>query len=413
MRKIYSAIDIGSDTFKIIVLEKIEDRLNILASNIYPSLGIKNGIIVDEDEAIATLKEAFKKINKSLNININKALINVPMNDASYNIVEGYTTITSKDNIITKDDILNVLQTSIYNKIPEDEELVTVMPIKYLLDDKVEVKNPRGLKASKLSTLVMMVTAPKNNLYKNLSLFDKAGIEVVDILFNTIGDYYTFKEKSYDENVTAVINIGLNKTDISIFNKGIITSSKVLNVGSFNIDEDISYVYNIPLDKARKIKEIFVNLNKNETSKDDFYELKDKSNIKISINQKEVSDIVYNNLLEIIKKAKKELNNLTKKEIHYIIITGGISNIPGFNSLCREVYKDIVPCNMDIIGIRDNMYSSSFGIIKYFINKLELRGRDYSMFSEEDINKLVSNATKDEDTKIFSRFFSRLFDKED
>ena len=411
MRKIYSSIDIGSDTIKIIVLEKVKDKLNVLASNIYPSLGVKNGVIVDENETIETIKEALKKINNSLNVNINKALVTVPMNDANYRVVDGYTTITSEENIVTREDLLNTLQASIYNKIPEDEELVTVMPIKYMLDDKVEVKNPRGLKASKLSALVMMVTVPKTILYKNLSVFDKLGIEVVDILFNNIGDYYAYKDKNYDESVTAVVNIGLNKTDISIFNKGIITASKVLNVGSFNIDEDISYVYNIPLDKARKIKEIFVDLKK--PSKDEYYDIKDKSNIKISINQKEVSDIVYNNLLEIIKKAKKELNNLTKKEIHYIIITGGISNIPGFDTICSEVYSEVVSTKMSKLGIRDNTYSSSYGVIKFFINKLELRGRDYSMFNEDEINKLVSNATKDEDTKIFGKLFGRLFDKED
>jgi cell division protein FtsA len=413
MRKIYTAIDIGSDTFKIVVVEKLNDKLNVLASNIYPSLGIEKGVIVDENEALATLKEALKKINNTLNLEIKKALINVPMEEAKYQIVDGYTTITSEDSIISSDDILNSLQASIYNKIPEDEELVTVMPIKYLLDDRTEVKNPRGLKANKLSSLVMMVTAPKAKLYRNLSLFDKAGIEVVDILFGNIGDYYTFKDDNYDKSTTAVINIGLNKTDIAIFNKGIITASKVLPIGSFNIDEDISYVYNIPLDKARKIKEIFVNLNNKETSKDDFYDIKDKAGIKISINQKEVSEIVYNNLLEIIKKAKKELNNLTKKEIHYIIITGGISNIPGFDTICSEVYNEVVSHRLNIIGIRDNMYSSSYGIIKYFINKLELRGREYSMFSEEEATRIVSNWARNEDTKVFSKFFSRLFDKED
>ena len=413
MRKIYTAIDIGSDTIKVIVIEKVEDKLNVLASNIYPSLGVKNGIVIDEDLALATIKEALNKINSSLNISINKALVNVPMNDANYRIVDGYTTITGEDSIVTKDDILNTLQASIYNKIPEDEELVTVMPIKYVLDDKVEVKNPRGLKASKLSALVMMVTTPKANLYKCLSLFDKANIEVVDILFGNIGDYYAYKEEEFDKGVTAVIDIGLNKTDVSVFNKGIITASKVLPVGSFNIDEDLSYVYNIPLDKSRKIKEMFIELDKSKASKEEFYDIKDKSNIKISINQKEASEIVYNNLLEIIKKAKKELNNLTKKEIHYIIITGGISNIPGFDKLCTEVYSDIVPAKMEKIGIRDNTYSSAYGTIKYFINKLELRGREYSMFDDEEVSKIVGNAIKNEDTKIFGKFFSRLFDKED
>ena len=68
MRKIYTAIDLGSDTIKVIVLEKLDNKLNVLASNIYPSLGVQNGVIVDENEALATIKEALKKINSSLNV---------------------------------------------------------------------------------------------------------------------------------------------------------------------------------------------------------------------------------------------------------------------------------------------------------------------------------------------------------
>ena len=35
------------------------------------------------------------------------------------------------------------------------------------------------------------------------------------------------------------------------------------------------------------------------------------------------------------------------------------------------------------------------------------------MFSDEEATKIVSNWAKNEDTKVFSKFFSRLFDKED
>ena len=388
MRKIFSSMDIGSDSIKIVVLELLNDKLNVLASNIYPSEGVKYGTIINEEEAKKTIIEAFKKINNSLGVKVDKVLASVPMYDAKYTLVEGYTSITNEDKIINSDDILNTLQASIYNKIKEKEELVTVMPVKYIIDDKHEVLNPKGLSANKLSVLAMMVTVSKVNLYKYLSVISKCNVEVVDLLFNPIGDYYCFKNSDLDRTTVGVINIGLQKTELAVFNKGIITNSSVIREGSYNIDEDLSYAYN---------------------------EIKDKSKIKVKINQFEASEIVENSLKEILKNSKKVLNDLTKKEISYIIITGGISNIPGFENICNNVLKDSSFFNkIKIIGIRDNRYSSTYGMIKYFVNKLSIRGREYTMFDGEKEIELIERINKVEDTTVFGKLFGKLFEnKED
>ena len=244
MRKIYSSVDLGSNFIKIVVLEALNNKLNVLSSVNYPSKGIEKGLIIDEKEVITSIKLAFKEINESLGVKVDKVIISVPINDARYSITEGYTTITSEDEIISSEDILNSLQASIYNKIPNNEELVTVMPIKYIVDDKAEVKNPRGLHAKKLNVKSMMITTNKRDIYKQVGVFSSAGIEVVDILFNSIGDYFAFKEKDYDLGASAVINIGSTKTEISIFNKGILNSSYLLPLGSEIIEEDLSYLYN-------------------------------------------------------------------------------------------------------------------------------------------------------------------------
>ena len=415
MRKIFSSMDIGSDSIKIVVLELLNDKLNVLASNIYPSEGVKYGTIINEEEVKKTIIEAFKKINNSLGVKVDKVLASVPMYDAKYTLVEGYTSITNEDKIINSDDILNTLQASIYNKIKEKEELVTVMPVKYIIDDKHEVLNPKGLSANKLSVLAMMVTVSKVNLYKYLSVISKCNVEVVDLLFNPIGDYYCFKNSDLDRTTVGVINIGLQKTELAVFNKGIITNSSVIREGSYNIDEDLSYAYNIDIEKAKKIKEMFAVADKEYASKSEIFEIKDKSKIKVKINQFEASEIVENSLKEILKNSKKVLNDLTKKEISYIIITGGISNIPGFENICNNVLKDSSFFNkIKIIGIRDNRYSSTYGMIKYFVNKLSIRGREYTMFDGEKEIELIERINKVEDTTVFGKLFGKLFEnKED
>ena len=414
MRKIYSSVDLGSDFIKIVVLESLNGKLNVLSSVNYPSKGIEKGLIKDEKEVITSIKLAFKEINESLGVKVDKVIISVPIDDARYTVTEGYTTITSEEGLISSEDILNTLQASIYNKIPNNEELVTVMPIKYIIDDKAEVKNPKGLHAKKLSVKSMMITTNKRDIYKQVGVFSAAGIEVVDILFNSIGDYYAFKEDSYDKEAVATINIGGTKTEISIFNRGILHSSYLLPLGSNIIEQDLAYLYNIDIEKASKLKDMFILLDKDLVSDNEVYETKDNSNIKIKINQYEASDVASKKIREILEKAKKELNLLTKKEIRYIIISGGITNIPGFSNIAKDVFGDTaITKELDVIGIRNNAYSSSYGMIKYFIEKLKLRGREYTMFNEDKEYKLVEER-KNSEGFSFGKFFEYFFNnKED
>ena len=137
--------------------------------------------------------------------------------------------------------------------------------------------------------------------------------------------------------------------------------------------------------------------------------------LKIKINQYEVSEIAKNKLKEILEKSKKELNHLTKKEIRYIIITGGIGNIPGFDTVCNQVFKEqAIVKPIDVLGIRNSVYSSSYGMIKYFINKLSIRGREYTMFNEDKQYSLVENRKNNDDGFKISKLFGYFFDnKED
>ena len=130
-----------------------------------------------------------------------------------------------------------------------------------------------------------------------------------------------------------------------------------------------------------------------------------------------MSELTSSRIKEILENAKKDLNHLTKKEISYIIVTGGITNIPGFDILCKEVLgSNVIITSIKQIGIRNNCYSQSIGMIKYFINKLSIRGKDYTMFSEDKQIELVEtrkNNSLSNSHSIFDRLFGLFDNRED
>lgn len=411
MKHIYTSLDIGSDTIKIAVCELFQNKLNVLAATSCKSKGIKRGLITDFELASITIKQAFNEIEDMLGFKINKVIASVPSYLAEYSIIKSSIEIDSSKTISSKE-VMKVLEKSISSKSLDGREMVTVLPIDFKINDSVAIKDPVGLNGSKLSTRAVLVTVPKKNVYSVVGLLEKIGIEVVDISINNIGDLYSFKNNNFEDKISAIINVGAETTSISIFNRSVIVKSAILNVGAKNIDQDISYTYKIDLETANKLKHKYVVADKMHASSNETVDCKNKNGEVIKINQYEISEVVESRVKEILNLAKNELNSLTSKRIDYIIITGGMSNMAGFEYAAYDIFgKNINIGTMKMIGVRNNKYSSVIGNIVYFISKLKLKGQNYTMIDDGDYSAMTSadstrNAPDSTLGKIFGYFFN-------
>ncbi|MBQ3511400.1 MAG: cell division protein FtsA [Bacilli bacterium] len=411
MSNIYTGIELGTSSIKIVVLEKTDDQYHVLASVSSASSGIKNGQVVDMKQAIVSIKEALKQVDEMLGVKITKVVACVPPTDCRMDIVVGSSNVEDTK-CITGEDICSALSDALRGQDFEEYELITATPISFKVDGKENIKDPKGMSGDVLETRVVISTLPKEGLYRILEVLKLSGVETVDIAFTSTGDYYAIKNDKYDEIVGAIINIGETSTNISVFNKGIQIKHAIIPVGSYNVDRDIAYIFKIENSEARKLKETFaVSLN-SYADNNDVVEVKDIYGEKKLLSQVGVSKIVEARLREILKFAKNEIKNLTNREIRYIIITGGLSELAGFSYLIEEEFGSLAKvCNISTMGIRHNKYSSTLGIVKYFDDKLSLRGKSYNMLNNEDIESLISTGQRlTNNDNIISKVFGHFFD---
>ena len=285
------------------------------------------------------------------------------------------------------------------------------MPISFTVDGTPNIKDPKGMKGSVLESRVVIALVPKEPLYRILEVLKLSGIETVDISFTSVGDYYTVKNRKIDDLVGAIINIGEDTTNVSVFNKGIQIKNSTLKVGSSYVDKDLTYVFKSSLAESRKMKENFAVALSNYADPNDMWEIEiDKENKK-EVNQVNVSKVVEARIREILKLAKNEIKNLTNREIRYIIITGGISELSCFNNVVEQEFGFVAKvCNIPYMGVRHNKFSSSYGITKYFDDKLSLRGKDYQMITKEDKDTLLSNDSNITNENMISKVFGHFLD---
>ena len=409
MRKIYSALDIGSSFIKLVVGEFFNNKLNILCAVKGETKGFRNNQITDSNKLIASINDVLNEASNILNFKITKLIVNIPTDYNDFKIAESKIPINNEEEIVTTQDIVKVLQNTSNNELKETEELLATLPIVFQVDDE-ETSYPLNKKGKNLFLKSVLVITDKKRVYDLAKVLEKCEVQIIDITTTGLVDYYNFKNKNFNNKNVIIVNIGATTTNISVFSKGIYINNICLDNGSFDIDKEIAAKYNLRKKEATYLKETLALASINRADIRETISLIDCDGKEIVVNQKELSDLVNKKIVDILKNIKKNINYLTKKEISYIIITGGLAE---FKDLAIPINK-IIP-NAEIgyindIGARDASFSVALGMLRYFNEKLALRGKNYSMLDNDELEYLTSSNVKltNNDTilgKVFSYFF--------
>ena len=412
MRKFIASLDIGSYLIKLVVGEIVKNKVNILACVETPARGIKKGYVINPESAKEALEEVFKKGEDILGIPIKKVIATVPSTYTECFLSGGTIPITSEDKVIKNSDIVKAMQKCVYNKVVDNRELVTVLPTSFKVNDEI-VSNPLNMIAETLTMKAIIVTVPKKNIEGINNVLKSLDVDLVDVVISPLADFYEHKTKDLSDKIGAVINIGEETTTVSIFNRGILTNTEVIDIGGDAITNDLAYVYKISLSDAKFIKENLALAHTRLAQPNESMALTDKYGEAVKINQYDASEVVMGRLTEIINLAKKQINLLTKKEISYIILTGGVTESIDIDILVEELLGNIgIIGKVEEIGARDNKYSTAVGIIKYYNSRLKLRNIDFSVFSLEEQEELGGKGKRISvvDNSLLGKIFGYFFD---
>ena len=409
MRKIFTALDIGSNTIKVVVGEFIGTKLNILSAVKVTSRGYVNNYILDKEALISRIKEAISKTEEELNIKIRKVILNVPTYNLDFKLTDGRVEL--EENVVKSNDIVRLLQDVSKNKIDHKNEIICTLPIMFKVDDE-ETINSYSKHWNILYVKSILVSTDKKAIYDLATIVNSCNLDIIDITTTGLVDYYNFKSKELDTKNIAIVNLGSTTTNISIFSKGIFINNKIIDDGGFYIDKEIASVYNLKRNETEYLKEKLALAVINNADEKETITLTNKNGEEITVNQYELSKIVSEKMDNLLKIIKKNINLLTKKEISYIIITGGLSEIKDINLLINNVFnKNGKIGKINNLGARDNSYSVALGMLKYFNSKLLLRNREFSSLTEEEIDAMCTISEKNTSkNSLISRVVGYFFD---
>ena len=221
MGEYITSIDLG--TSKVCVIIGQIDRngqLQIVGVGNCPCEGIKKGVVVDIESTSNAINYALEQAENMADAEVFDTYVNIPGGYTKLIRNKGIIAVSGEDREINYDDVKRVLNSATIISMPQDQQIIDIIPIQYIIDGYDEIKDPIGMVGIRLEADVDIVIGSSTTILNAVKSVNGAGLEVLGIVPEPFALSESVLSKDERELGALVIDIGAGTSDFSLFKNG-------------------------------------------------------------------------------------------------------------------------------------------------------------------------------------------------
>ncbi len=379
--EIITALDLGTSKISVIVAEKEtgSEEPHIITVEECPSSGIRKGGIINADLA----SRAIKQVLNSAETAVGQPLKTVSV---SFSCSEGVQCVTTQGRFmlgvnarpVSEDDIERVVQIAKDDlAVPSNKTIIHTIPVRFNLDGK-EIENPLDMTGKTLQVELLSVMVPSAVIQDTVNCIKRAGVEIDSIVLKPLAASLSVITEEEARNGAAVLDIGGGTTDVTVYSNGHPVYMATIPIGGDHISNDLASVLKIPLICAEDIKrKVFLGTKGQDEEDENEYVEFSFNNRLCKVLRCEAVEIISCRIEELCQElVMSKINEAGIKSLDGgIILTGGIAEMRGIDSLMRDIFelsvRTAVPSAASQMprGKNGGEFSGAAGIIKYVTEK--------------------------------------------
>lgn len=307
-------------------------------------------------------------------VNINLANLSIQTHTKNARVVTsgGMNRIMSEDIKRLTDDAINSY------KLPPGYSLIHSLPRDFYVNDEKTMANVVGKIGNTLSADFSMMTTKTENLKNLLECVNQVSakgtssgyLQVENIYLNTVADSCALLNNSVQEPYTkkegiAIVNIGAEMTQISVFHGDTMRYQSVLPIAGNTINADLEKTFGLNFNEAEQLKLVCSTMMDGQVE-----------DVPVVVIEKKLgmpsTEVYLKNAMLVIEARLKEIAALVHAELYRsgfknhlqngIILTGGTSKFGNIAALFKKVIQ--------VNGIRTATFNTAlqFGSFKHLRN---------------------------------------------
>jgi len=322
-------LDIGTTKIACFVGRKNEHgKIEIIAMGKSESLGVGRGVVENIDKTVQSILTAVKITESNQEGRLKIANVNVGIAGQHIKSMQHRGIYNRKDRHgeISQKDVDHFIEIMYNMVMPPGDEIITVIPQEYIVDNLNEIKEPIGMPGSRLEANFHIITGQVHNVMNIRRCVDRAGLKVKDIILEPIASADAVLSDEEKEAGVVLVDIGGGTTDIAIFQDGLIRHTAVIPFGGNIITQDIKEGCKIMQKPAEALKIGYGCALATEAKDNEVVCIPGlRGRQPKEITMKNLASIIQARMEEIIDLVYYEIKNsgYQKKLIGGIVVTGG------------------------------------------------------------------------------------------
>lgn len=251
--KVFGAVNVGSFRISAMIMGLSETgEMIILGSGHRASQGIKRGYITDMSAATYAIRDAVERAEKNAGTSVSSVWIGCAGAGLASQIAKVEIDIGGRR--IEEEDIEQLLVTARDSIEPDGRMVLHAQPAHYTLDGAHGVANPKGLHAERLGVDIHVMLAEGAPVRNLIEAVQNAHLEVESVVAAPIAAGHACLSHEERELGTALIEIGGEMTNVSVYAGGMLLGLKSIPQGSADITDAIASAFGIRRFQAERLK---------------------------------------------------------------------------------------------------------------------------------------------------------------
>jgi cell division protein FtsA len=332
--------------------------LDVIGVGSAPSRGLRRGVVVNIDSTVEAIKQAVADAEQMAGIDVSRVWAGVAGGHIRSLNSRGVVAISGRDREVSAADVERAVEAARAINVPQDREIIHVLPQTFAVDDADGVREPIGMSGVRLEVEVHIVTAAVTSVQNVVRAVNRAGLTVQDVVLEPIASAEAVLFPDEKELGVVLIDIGGGTTDMALFRDGAIWHTAIIPLGGDHITNDVAVGLRTPMADAEDLKKRYGCAVTAMVPAEETVDVPSVGGRKArQLSRQVLSEIIQPRVEEIITLVARELTRAGFQDAATagIVVTGGTSIMEGIPELAEAIFDQPVRRGVpgDIGGLAD------------------------------------------------------------
>ena len=249
-----AGLDVGTTKICAVIGAPGPGGLEILGVGRAASRGLRRGVVVNIDSTVEAIKDAVGEAEQTAGVEVAGVWAGVAGGHIRSVNSRGVVAVQGKDREVSAADVERAVDAGRAINVPQDREIIHVLPQAFMVDDADGVRDPIGMSGVRLEVDVHVVTGAVTSVQNVVRSVNRAGLTVHDLVLEPLASAEAVLDADEKELGVVVIDIGGGTTDLAFFRDGAVWHTAVLPLGGDHITNDVAVGLRTPLASAEDLK---------------------------------------------------------------------------------------------------------------------------------------------------------------